>query len=81
VNSPYPSQFSISELEGFSGVKAHTIRVWERRYNLLDPDRTGSNYRLYSMDELRTILNVAFLVGQGIKIGKVAAMSAAERAT
>lgn len=81
MNSPYPSQFSISELEGFSGVKAHTIRVWERRYNLLDPDRTGSNYRLYSLDELRTILNVAFLVGQGIKIGKVAAMSPAERAT
>lgn len=81
MSSPYLSQFRISDLEGFSGVKAHTIRVWERRYNLLEPDRTGSNYRLYSLDELRTILNVAFLVDHGIKIGKVAAMSPDERST
>jgi DNA-binding transcriptional MerR regulator len=81
VNSPYISQFSISDLEGFSGVKAHTIRVWERRYNLLEPDRTGSNYRLYSLDELRTILNVAFLTAHGIKIGKVAAMRPEERSS
>lgn len=75
------SQFSISDLEGFSGVKAHTIRVWERRYNLLTPDRTGSNYRTYSLDDLKTILNVAFLVDHGIKISKVAEMSGEDRAT
>jgi MerR family transcriptional regulator, light-induced transcriptional regulator len=60
-------------------VKAHTIRIWERRYNLLEPDRTGSNYRHYSLDELKTILNVAFLVNHGIKISKVAAMPVQER--
>ena len=75
------SQFSISDLEGFSGVKAHTIRVWERRYNLLAPDPTGTNYRTYSLEELKTILNVAFLVGHGIKISKVAEMTGEDRAT
>jgi len=79
VSSPYLSQFRISELEGFSGVKAHTIRIWEKRYNLLEPDRTGSNYRTYSMKDLTTILNVAFLVDHGLKIGKVAAMTNDER--
>ena len=80
VSSPYISQFSISDLEGFSGVKAHTIRVWERRYSLLAPVRTGTNYRTYSLEDLKTILNVAFLVGHGVKISKVAEMSVEDRA-
>lgn len=79
MKSPYISKFSISDLEGFSGIKAHTIRVWERRYNLLEPDRSGSNYRTYSLEELKTILSVAFLVDHGIKISKVAAMNTFER--
>jgi MerR family transcriptional regulator, light-induced transcriptional regulator len=79
LNSPYISQFRISDLEGFSGVKAHTIRIWEKRYNLLEPDRTGSNYRTYSLSELTTILNVVFLVNHGYRIGKVADMKPEER--
>lgn len=76
---PYLTRFSIRDLEEFSGVKAHTIRVWERRYGLLEPDRTDTNIRTYSVDELKTILNVAFLNRHGVKISKIAAFSSVER--
>ncbi|MBK9761346.1 MAG: MerR family transcriptional regulator [Flavobacteriales bacterium] len=76
---PYLTRFSIRDLEEFSGVKAHTIRIWERRYGLLEPDRTDTNIRTYSVDELKTILNVAFLNRHGVKISKVAALSKDER--
>ncbi len=76
---PFLNRFSIRDLENFSGVKAHTIRVWERRYGLLDPDRTDTNIRTYSSDELKTILNVAFLNRHGVKISHIAALSRAER--
>ncbi len=76
---PYLNRFSIRDLENFSGVKAHTIRVWERRYGLLDPDRTDTNIRTYSADELKTILNVAFLNRHGVKISNIAALSRSER--
>jgi MerR family transcriptional regulator, light-induced transcriptional regulator len=77
--TPYMSRFQIRDLEEFSGVKAHTIRMWEKRYGLLEPDRTGTNIRTYSLDELKAILNVAFLNQHGIKISKIAAMSSADR--
>ena len=73
------NRFSIRDLENFSGVKAHTIRIWERRYGLLEPDRTDTNIRTYSADELKTILNVAFLNRHGEKISRIAALSKAER--
>jgi len=73
------TRFSIRDLENFSGVKAHTIRIWERRYGLLEPDRTDTNIRTYSTDELKTILNVAFLNRHGEKISKIAALTKAER--
>lgn len=76
---PYLSTFLISDLEQFSGIKAHTIRIWERRYGLLKPDRTQTNIRRYDLDELRTILNVAYLNNKGHKISKIAAMSAEKR--
>ncbi|MBP7515182.1 MAG: MerR family transcriptional regulator [Flavobacteriales bacterium] len=60
-------------------MKAHTIRIWERRYGLLDPDRTDTNIRTYSSEELKTILNVAFLNRHGVKISHIAALSRAER--
>lgn len=63
--------YSIRDLEILSGIKAHTIRIWEKRYNLLSPDRTETNIRLYSDYDLRKILNVAFLVNQGFKISRV----------
>ena len=73
-----PHEF-IRDLENFSGVKAHTIRIWERRYGLLDPDRTDTNLRTYTTEELKTILNVAFLNRHGVKISKIAALTKAER--
>jgi DNA-binding transcriptional MerR regulator len=64
--------FSIKDLENFSGIKAHTIRIWEKRYRILEPDRTDSNIRTYSESELKKILNVAFLNRSGLKISKIA---------
>jgi len=63
--------YSIKDLEVMSGIKAHTIRIWEKRYNLLEPDRTDTNIRLYSDADLRKLLNVSFLVNRGYKISKV----------
>lgn len=77
--SLFRTQFSIRDLEEFSGVKAHTIRIWEKRYGLLAPDRSGTNIRSYDLDELKVILNVAFLNKNGHKISRIAAMSLAER--
>lgn len=76
---PYLNRFSIRDLENFSGVKAHTIRIWERRYGILAPDRTDTNIRTYGLDELKTILNVAFLNRHGLKISRIADLSASER--
>ena len=67
--------FSIKDLENFSGIKAHTIRIWEKRYNILEPDRTDSNIRRYNESELKKILNVAFLNRNGLKISKIAKLS------
>lgn len=64
--------YSIKDLEVLSGVKAHTIRIWEKRYNLLVPDRTDTNIRYYSDNDLRRMLNISLLVRTGYKISKVA---------
>jgi DNA-binding transcriptional MerR regulator len=73
------NRFQIRDLEEFSGVKAHTIRMWEKRYGLLAPDRTDTNIRTYSLDELKAILNVAYLNQNGHKISKIAALSPPDR--
>lgn len=70
--------FSIGDLEGLSGVKAHTIRMWEKRYALLTPQRGENNLRYYGLDELRKLLNVVLLTGYGVKISKVAKMGTSE---
>ena len=67
--------FSIKDLENFSGIKAHTIRIWEKRYKVLEPDRTDSNIRTYSETELKKILNVAYLNRSGLKISKIAKLN------
>jgi DNA-binding transcriptional MerR regulator len=67
--------FSIKDLENFSGIKAHTIRIWEKRYKILEPDRTDSNIRTYSETELKKILNVAYLNRNGLKISKIARLN------
>ena len=66
--------YSIKDLENFSGIKAHTIRIWEKRYKILEPDRTDSNIRLYNESELKKILNVAYLNRNGLKISKIAVL-------
>lgn len=65
------TKFSIKDLENLSGVKAHTIRIWEKRYNLLAPKRTDTNIRYYSLESLQKILNVSFLNNNGYKISKI----------
>lgn len=71
--------YSISDLEKLSGIKAHTLRIWEQRYVLIQPKRTKTNIRYYTDDDLMTILNVSVLNKNGYKISKIAAMSPAER--
>jgi methanogenic corrinoid protein MtbC1 len=70
--------YSIKDLEVLSGIKAHTIRIWEKRYSLLVPQRTDTNIRFYTDEDLRRILNVSLLVGNGFKISKVAKFSETE---
>lgn len=66
--------YSIKDLETLSGVKAHTLRIWEKRYNIISPQRTPTNIRYYLDDDLRRILNIALLNRNGIKISKIAKM-------
>ncbi len=67
--------YSIRDLEKISGIKAHTIRIWERRYKLIEPSRTSTNIRYYSDDDLKLILNVSILNQNGVKISKIAELS------
>lgn len=67
--------YSIKELEKLSGIKAHTIRIWEKRYSLIEPHRTNTNIRYYTDSELKKILNVAVLNRHGIKISSIARLS------
>ena len=69
------ASFSIKDLENVCGVKAHTIRIWEKRYHLLSPERTDTNIRTYNMDSLKKLLNVSFLVNCGYKISRVAKLT------
>ena len=72
------TSFSIKNLEHLSGIKAHTIRIWEKRYNLFEPERTETNIRLYNLDSLQKLLNVSMLYKNGFKISKIAKMEAIE---
>jgi DNA-binding transcriptional MerR regulator len=72
------STFSIKNLENLSGIKAHTLRIWEKRYNLLEPERTDTNIRRYSLDSLKRLLNVTLLYNHGFKISKIASLNEEE---
>ena len=63
--------FSIKDLENLSGIKAHTIRIWEKRYNVLEPMRTETNIRLYDLQSLQKLLNITLLHNHGYKISKI----------
>ena len=69
------TEFTIRDLENFSGIKAHTIRIWEKRYDLLKPSRTESNIRFYDIKNLQKLLNVSLLYHNGLKISKIAYLS------
>ncbi len=69
------SSYTIKDLEKISGIKAHTIRIWEQRYNFLQPQRTETNIRSYSAEELKVILNVSLLNKYGFKISHIDKMS------
>ncbi len=66
------ANYSIKDLENFTGIKAHTIRIWEKRYNLVEPKRTCTNIRYYDDEDLKKLLNVSILNRQGYKISNIA---------
>lgn len=75
MHKPIRHQYTIRDLENMSGIKAHTIRMWEQRYQLFTPERGGNNVRSYTQDELRKWLNVASLYHLGYKISAIAEMN------
>jgi DNA-binding transcriptional MerR regulator len=66
------AKYNIKDLEQITGIKAHTIRIWEKRYNLIHPNRTETNFRTYNDDQLKKLLNIAILNRSGLKISKIA---------
>ena len=70
--------FTIRDIENLSGIKAHTLRIWEQRYGMISPGRKESNHRSYNTDDLKHILRIAYLYHQGYKISKIARMSPEE---
>lgn len=72
------NQFSIKDLENLTGIKAHTIRIWEKRYNLLAPKRTDTNIRYYDLANFQKLLNVSYLNNNGYKISKIATIKEKE---
>lgn len=67
--------YSIKDLEHLSGIKAHTLRIWEQRYSFIKPKRTDTNIRYYSDEDLKLVLNISLLKNNGHKISKIAKMS------
>jgi DNA-binding transcriptional MerR regulator len=72
------STYSIKDLEHLTGIKAHTLRIWEQRYGIVMPERTETNIRYYTDEDLKTLLNVAVLIQKGWRISKVADLNRAE---
>lgn len=68
-------RYSIKELEKYSGIKAHTIRIWEQRYQLLKPKRTETNIRYYDEEQLKYLLNVSLLIENGFRISQICGFS------
>lgn len=66
------SKYTIKDLERVSGIKAHTLRIWEQRYSILRPERTDTNIRFYDDNDLKRILNISLLNNNGYKISEIA---------
>ncbi len=75
----FSERFSIKDLELFTGIKAHTIRAWERRFGLLKPARSDTNIRSYGLEDLKTIMNTTLLLKEGLSISQVARLSVKQR--
>jgi len=69
------SIYSIKDLEQLSGIKAHTLRIWEQRYEILKPERTDTNIRTYDNKDLKLVLNIALLKAHGHKISEISKMA------
>ena len=67
--------YSIADLEKLSGIKSHTIRIWEKRYGVITPDRTDTNIRTYCDGDLKKLLNIALLNNHGLKISKISKLN------
>jgi len=74
------SSYSIKDLEQLSGIKAHTLRIWEQRYNIIAPKRTDTNIRTYDDQDLKLVLNISLLKDHGYKISEISRMTADEMA-
>jgi DNA-binding transcriptional MerR regulator len=72
------SSYSIKDLEGFTGIKAHTLRIWEKRYHVLKPQRTSTNIRTYDDEDLKRILNISILNRHGYRISDIIKLSEKE---
>ena len=68
------SHYSIKDIEQLSGIKAHTLRIWEQRYNFIKPKRTNTNIRFYDDEDLKLVLNIALLKDNGHKISRICNM-------
>ena len=67
--------YTIKDLERLSGVKAHTLRIWEQRYEILNPERTDTNIRYYTNSDLKRILSISLLNNNGYKISNIALLN------
>jgi len=67
--------YSVAQVEALTGIKAHTLRIWERRYDFLTPERTATNIRVYSDDQLKKLLNFGILVKNGHRVSKLGKMT------
>lgn len=72
------TKYPVSQVESMTGIKAHTLRVWERRYQFLQPQRTETNIRFYTDDQLKMLINISILNRNGLKISKLNQMSEGE---
>ncbi len=77
MSNAIQTKFSIKDLENFTGIKSHTIRIWEKRYQLLEPSRTDTNIRYYDSNDFLKLLNINLLYKHGYKISKIAEFSEA----
>ncbi len=74
------AQYTIKDIEKLTGIKAHTIRIWEQRYGVVEPHRTETNIRFYDDDQLKMLLNISILVRNGKKISAISSLSTEELA-